>query len=358
MERNHNRWPTVSIILINFNGIKYTKPCIESLRKLDYPRSQVEIIVVDNGSTKDRSIEILEKMNDIKLIKCSKNMGFAKANNIGVENSTGEYIAILNNDTFVDRKWLKSLVKALQRDSNIGVVMSKIYNKYEKAKYWFDGYGTLTLGGFFAWNRRVSKETKENVELFFASGCSLLYKKDLVDKPFDDDYFIYAEDTYLSWLARLKGYTIKMVPSSIVYHEGGAVTKDITEMSNFFTYLGERNRIINYLIFFSLGNLVRVFPIMIATVFFSNVYDVKRAHIRLKSYFWILIHLLRILKKRRFAQSKRKIGDKEIIKAMSYKLFEEEQVKNKIFKAVIVFLNKASYSYCKLVGLKTAEMAN
>ena len=94
--------PFVSIILVNFNGLRYTIPCIESLNKMEY--SQYELIVVDNGS-KDGSLEALRKRHDIILIEAGSNVGFAKANNFGAARSSkkAEYIVLLNNDTIVEK---------------------------------------------------------------------------------------------------------------------------------------------------------------------------------------------------------------------------------------------------------------
>ena len=233
----------VSIIILNYNGKKYIEECITSVKKQDYPN--FEIIVVDNMST-DGSCEMCDQMKDILYFKTDKNLGFAGGNNFGVQFATGDYIALLNNDTKVDKKWLSELVKALESDEKIGIVMSKIYNKYGASEYQFDGYGTSTLMQYFAWNKKIDKDTLELVDTFYAGGCSLIYKKELIDLPFDDDYFLYSEDVYLSWYTRLKGLTIKVAPKSLVWHEGGAASKNI---GNLIAYYGERNRIMNILCF-------------------------------------------------------------------------------------------------------------
>ena len=328
--------PFVSIILVNFNGLRYTIPCIESLNKMEY--SQYELIVVDNGS-KDGSLEALRKRHDIILIEAGSNVGFAKANNFGAARSSkkAEYIVLLNNDTIVTPPWLRELIAPFKNDKTLGAVMAKIHNKYEKNEYRFEGYGTMTALGYFSYaGLRNEKITDKDLpELFYASGCTLAYPKKLVSKPFDDDYFIYAEDTYCSWLLRLQGYHIRLVPKSIVYHEGSAVVKDFRQMSAFFTYLGERNRIMNMMIFYSWWSQIRLLPLgLIAAA----------------------LNPLVIGKKRRYVQRFRKISDRQIFKYMSYKLFEEEHVSSGLFKKMLQALNSFAYGYCKLMGIKTKEM--
>ena len=342
----------VSVILINFNGKKYTFDCIESLKKISF--KDFEIIVVDNGS-KDGSLEQLRIVEGIRLIEAGQNIGFAAANNLGALHAKGIYVALLNNDTLVEKQWLTSLVNIMDHDQKLGVVMSKIYSKYHERDYVFDGYGTLTLLGFFSWNRKISKNTKKPVDLFFASGCSLLYRKQLVKQPFDDDYFIYAEDTYLSWLLRLKCYQVKMIPGSVVYHEGGAVVKNVKEMGPFFAYLGERNRIMNMLIFYEGETMIKLLPLFAFSLVFNLLYNLKRCGSYLKSYAWLLTHISRIIKKRSVIQKLRKVSDEKLTVFMSSKLFEQEQIKNPILKSIVEFLNALSLAYCKLVNIKTIE---
>lgn len=349
--------PFVSIILVNFNGIKYTEECIRSLRKMDY--KNYEVIVVDNGSI-DNSLEKLRKMKDLKLIEEKTNVGFAKANNIGVANASkkADFIAILNNDTFVEKNWLKEVIAPFNADPTLGAVMPLIFNKYHKNEYVYEGYGTMTTLGFFSFAGLKGEPITENdlPEEFFASGCALVYPKKLSNKPFDDDYFIYAEDTYFCWLLRLQGFHIKSVPKAKIYHEGGAVTKDFRKMGEFFTYLGERNRILNMLIFYKWFSLLRLFPPFLFTVLLNNVYDPKNILVRLKSYAWILFHPIKILQKRHHIQKQRKVSDKEIFKYMSFKLFEEENLSSKFFQIFLKTCNKLVYYYYKLVGIKTKEM--
>ncbi len=346
--------PKVSVIVLNWNGIKYTMPCIESLRKQSY--RDFEIIVVDNGSTKDSSVERLKKIRGIKLVLNSANLGFAGGNNSGVRASSATtYIALLNNDAVVPKDWLKEMVACMDRNAELGEAMSKVYNRYSERDYHFGSYGTTTHLLFLAlYDFPVSE--KNYVPIFSASGGAMIYRRELVEIPFDSDYFIYHEDGYLGWLLRLKGYKVGVAPKAIVYHEGEATIKDVRGMSNFFTYLGERNRLMNIFIFYSPFTLLRLLPLLALTALFTNIYDVRRLPLRFKSYIWLLLNFPKVLSKRFRIQRQRKVPDSKITPFLSAKLFEESHFKSGKVKAIVRILNKLSVAYCRILFIKSVEL--
>src|SRR6185436_16987678 len=108
----------ISVIIPNWNGKKFLKGCLDSLLESSY--AQVEIVIVDNGSH-DGSVEFLESFYpQVRLVKFSHNTGFAPAVNAGIRCSKGEYVALLNNDTVVERSWLSEMLKALREHPEIG----------------------------------------------------------------------------------------------------------------------------------------------------------------------------------------------------------------------------------------------
>jgi len=315
--------------------------------------------VVDNGSTKDNSVKVLKKIPGIKLVLNKANLGFAEGCNVGVRNSSAsKYISLLNNDTEVDKDWLKYLVEALDSNPSLGQVMSKFYTKYSTNDFRFDHYGTATLLQFNAEYDNVDVKTKLFIPCFGASGGAQLFRRSLCKVPFDKDYFIYHEDAYFSWLVRLKGYKIATVPKSVLNHEGEATTKKFSEMNNLFVYLGERNRIMNLLLFYSASSLLKIFPLFIITTSILNLYEYKKLPMRLKSYFWLVTHIPKILNKRRFVQKQRTVADSEIIKWMLCKLFGPQQISNKYATRLVSILNKIAFVYCYLIGLRTIEFTD
>ncbi len=339
----------VSVILINYENVKYTVPCIEELRKQSY--SDFEIIVVDNGS-KGNDADVLEKVKGIRLIRENKNHGFAGGNNIGVKSANGKYIALLNNDTLVEKDWLKELVKAIESNRDVGIVGSKAYNKYDKSDYSFTGYGTTTVFGLQA-NIDVDKDIKEAFPVFAVSGGSMLFRKVEVGEPFDEDYFIYSEDAALCWRLRLKGKNALMVPRSIFFHEGEIVIKSHKGLSNFFWYLGERNRLLNFFLCYSPRSILLLLPPLCLLELSILLGYPSKSFYKLKGYGWLLIHFKLLLKKRKVIQRQRKVGDKEVIQYMSTKIIEETKFENSALRFCALLLNKINKKYCSFFGYKT-----
>lgn len=124
--------PYVSIVIPNYNGAHYLPACLEALRAQTYPADRFEVIVSDNGST-DASIELLRTQYPwVKVIENGRNLGFAKASNVGIMASQGDYVALLNNDTQADPKWLLSLVEVAENDVRIGACTSKVLLLYDR----------------------------------------------------------------------------------------------------------------------------------------------------------------------------------------------------------------------------------
>ncbi|MBI2664060.1 glycosyltransferase family 2 protein [Candidatus Woesearchaeota archaeon] len=345
--------PRVSVVVLNWNGIKYTLKCIDSLKKQSF--KNFEIIIVDNGSAKDNSVELLKKVKGIRLVLNEKNLGFAGGHNVGAKHSAAtDYIAILNNDTTVSGNWLRELVAAMDKHPELGEAESKILNKYYEREYRFDYYGTPTHLLFLTEYDFKVDESKY-VPMFSTSGAAMIYRKKLVEQPFDSDYFMYHEDSYLGWLLRLKGYGAAVIPSAEVYHEGEATIKSVKGMSSFFTYLGERNRITNLFIFYSPVTLIKLIPLLLLTTVFINLYDFKKIPVRLKSYLWLLFHIPKIMSKRSKIQAQRKVPDSKITLFMSAKLFEVKYFSNPAAKIIATALNSFSFIYCRLLGIKSVE---
>jgi len=120
-------YPSVSIIVLNFNGLAFLEPCLSSLEQLDYPEGRFEVILVDNASTDSSVAFVRKRFPWVRIIQNDRNLGFAGGNNVGIRVSKGEYIALLNNDTKVERDWLIELVKGCEADRAIGACTSKIW---------------------------------------------------------------------------------------------------------------------------------------------------------------------------------------------------------------------------------------
>jgi len=349
----------VSIIILNYKQKELTVNCVKSVLSQNY--KDFEIILVDNAS-KDGSVESLRKEfghnPKIKIIESRENTGYTGGNNLGYKYAKGKYIAVLNNDTIVDKKWLVELITALESKKNIAMATSQCLNTpsfdnlYKKIKIiqkkplW-----TTTILGYPS-NRKI--KSKEPVSTFAVHGGSFIYKKNIVGVPFDPDYFIYAEETKLSWLTRLRGYEIVIAPKSYFFHLGNVVRKKDFKINKYFTFLGERNKIINFLTFYSIKNLIKLSPLILLGTIFINFSELRKIPYRFKSYLWILFHLGWISKKRREAQKKRRVKDDDIIKNMSCKFYDDYFFSG-VAKYLFKILNFLFCIYCRIMLIKTIE---
>ncbi|HAP35973.1 MAG TPA: hypothetical protein DCQ28_08550, partial [Bacteroidetes bacterium] len=121
------------------------------------------------------------------IIKSNKNLGFAGGNNLGVKNAKGELIVLLNNDTVVHQGWLQGLANAITNE-NVAAASSLIKTEGIPDKY-YEKNGSINFLG-----HNIMRIFDEPTDIFFAGGASMIFKKDIIGVPFDEDYFVYGED--------------------------------------------------------------------------------------------------------------------------------------------------------------------
>ncbi len=203
-----------SIIIVNWNGQKYLKNCLEAV--YNQTCSNFDVILVDNGS-EDNSVEFVKSnFPETKIINLKTNTGYARGNNYGIKeslkNKNIEYIVLLNNDTIVNNNWLEELIKTAKKDKKIGMVSSKAL--FSDGQVQTIGlslekniHGSKEGGISIGYNEDSDKFNKE-IEIFAPSGVSALYKREAIEKIglFDEDYFCYAEDLDFGIRTRLAGY--------------------------------------------------------------------------------------------------------------------------------------------------------
>lgn len=312
--------PEVSVIILNWNQHPYTVDCVNSVLKQE---GDFEVIVVDNGST-DESVEIFKKefgKNErVKIIEAGKNLGYAGGNNLAVKHAKGEFIVILNNDTTVEKDWLKELLEPMKRDSNIGAISSlEIRNGKRVDLDLYKNYD-LRMNVPFQYGVKVKKEKPlKDVELIDTNGvrgCSFIYRKELANPPFDDDYFIYGEDTKLSFILKIQGHTLKLATKSVVNHFHNVTQKTNKEFRKRAIYLNERNMLLNALTFFGTVTTLKAIPVILAYVLVSNIMNPLKIPYKLKAYLYLLGNIPKIIRKRMEIARIKKVGDDEIIGTM------------------------------------------
>ena len=250
----------VSIVIPNLNGQKYLGDCIDALYRIDFPREDYEIIVVDNASTDNSCAFICSTYPDVILIQAEKNLGFARGCNAGIKNSSGEYIVLLNNDTVVDVNWLKELVVVADSDTEAAIVGSKLLfkenpNQIQNATSFLTDRGD---GGDLGAHLPDEGQYDTTREAMAVCGASMLIKRTLIEDigALDEDYFAYYEDMDLCYRTRLYGKKIVFASKSIVCHVHAATSG---EWSPIFTFLVLRNKLLFHLKNSNLIFLLKVF---------------------------------------------------------------------------------------------------
>src|SRR5262245_46193645 len=211
--------PSVSVLVLNRNGREHLKACLSSLLALEYPVDRLAIQVIDNASTDDSIALVREHFPSVDVLPLESNLGFAEAYNVAVERASSEFVAILNNDTRVDRQWLAELTSAADRHSATAVA-SKILD-WTGDRIDFVG-GIVSFIGH-AWQvdfREPATRTYGEDELLFACGASALYNRSafLEAGGFDSDFFAYFEDVDLGWRLNLMGHKTVLAPRALTYH--------------------------------------------------------------------------------------------------------------------------------------------
>lgn len=233
--------PKVSLIIPNWNGRKLLPACLTSVFLQNF--SDFEVILVDNGS-KDTSVSYVRRnFPKVKLIKLAKNLGFAKAVNLGIEKSLAPFVALLNNDTKVDINWLKNLYKSILKDREVFAVASKIL-QYRRPNLIDSAGDKINIVGQAhpIGKGEQGKKFKKGRFVFGATGAASIFRKEILEKlgKFDEDFFFYFEDVDFALRAQIAGFKCWYQPSAVAYHLGGATA---SKLGNFIEYQRFRNTI-------------------------------------------------------------------------------------------------------------------
>lgn len=222
-----------TILIPNYNGIKYIDDCLESIA---LQSEKYQIVIVDNGSC-DGSAERIKELasttfkDRLQLIKLGENTGFCHAVNVGLEfigkEYKSEFVFLLNNDTTVEADTIANLEKCMDSDKKIFSVQSRILTM--KDKNIIDDCGDLycSLGWAYARGKGESADSyPKRDDVFACCGAAVMYRMELLDEVgmFDDNHFAYLEDIDIGYRARIKGYRNVYEPSSVIYHAGSATS--------------------------------------------------------------------------------------------------------------------------------------
>lgn len=310
----------VSIIIPTYNGLIFLKKCIPLILKQTY--RNVEIIIVDNASTDDSKNYIKNNYSKVRVIENKENIGFGKANNLGVKKAQGEIIFFLNNDTLLGKDTLEKLL-TFKANNNLNILGPKILN-YDGKNIHGSNQISIDYTGYIGYAKKT----------FFIDGCALMIsKKDFESLGgFDEKYFMYSEDIDLCWRAHLYGMKIEVCEDAIVKHFGGGTggytqyDKNVQRVIPLIRwYEVGKNNLRNLLKNYSLINLLWVIPLFILQslgecLVYLITGNLEAGRVVLKAYLWNLANIGDTLNERKIVQKKRIIGDLQIISMMSFGL--------------------------------------
>jgi len=308
----------ISVIIVNYNGKKWLKKCFDSLYAQTY--KNFEIIFVDNASEDDSVEFVKNNFPEVIVIKNKKNLGFATGNNIGVKKAKGEYIFILNNDTFLARDCLVKLIESFDEIPNLGSVQPKIVlmknpNKLDACgAYWTD----FSFLYHYGYGKKASLKKYNKPRPFFSNkGVAMMIRKDLINKIglFDDDFWCYYEETDFCNRVWLFGYECWYYPEALVYHVLGGT--NVRFQNAYVQFHNFKNKLLSFLKNFECKTLFKIIPVYLFLNFILSIAWLLQGKFKhflalYKAIGWNIINIRKTLKKRKIIQSFRKKTDKEI----------------------------------------------
>ncbi len=305
----------ISIIIVNWNGKKWLKKCLDSLTDQTY--KNFEVILVDNNSS-DESLDFVKQhYPHVITVKSDKNLGFAGGNNLGIKHSTGDLILLLNNDTWFERDFLNKYVfEFITSECDIAAPQSTEYEYPSYNKYFW----TIDLFGHPVY-QKIDEQKKQKV--FYLPGVCILFKRELYSTTggLDNNFFMYAEEVDWFWRLHLLRKKCFQINDVFIYHAGAGSTGSGIN-ANVFLWRNQNTLqmlIKNYKWF----NLLWILPTYILQnlfeiVFFIIIFKPKISLSYIRGWWFNLVHIRRILKERKCIQKNRQVGDVLIMSKMFF----------------------------------------
>lgn len=271
--------PSVSIIFPIFNGGKQPLECLMSISRLNYPKNKLEVIVVDNGSTDQSTVQIEKQFPKTILLKNKTNLGFAKAVNIGIRASSSDFILITNDDVIFDKNSLKNLATATSK--TIGALGGSVREK-----------NRVSLGyRMNHWTGAIYPVNKTEANIDWIPGCALLVPKKVIKRlgGLDECFSHFFEDVDLCLRIKLNGYKLVSIPEAKFFHKGSK-TADKNKPKKYYQWYKNKFR-------FILKNLpiYNILSILFLQLFLITPYRAiflgdSMFYLAIKGFFWNMLN--------------------------------------------------------------------
>ena len=312
----------VAVLILNWNGRKLLKQFLPSV--ILYSQD-ADVYVVDNASTDDSIAFLKSSYPKISIIQNQKNGGYAKGYNDALKHVEADVFCLLNSDVEVTKNWLEPIVETFQKESNSAIIQPKILDFKKKNHFEYAGAagGFIDKFGYPYCRGRIFNTIEEDrgqyegtADIFWASGACFFIKKDVFYElnGFDEHFFAHMEEIDLCWRAKNKGFDIKYVGASKVYHVGGATLKNSSSKKTFLNFRNSLFALTKNANGFILGKIiVRLILDGVAAAKFLVELKPKHSLAILKAHFSYYQQLPRVLAQRKSIKHKNKYNNKTSI---------------------------------------------
>ncbi|MCW3974818.1 MAG: glycosyltransferase [Candidatus Bathyarchaeota archaeon] len=343
--------PKVSIMVINYNGLKWLDKCLSSIVKTNYPN--FDVYLLDNCSI-DNSVDYVKANYPwVKVIRYKMNLGFGAACNRAIGMVDAEYIFLLNNDTeILDSNWIENSIKVAIKDETIAAIACKMVSMKDHSK--LDSVGGM---GIPFWRGFVDIGLGEldqgqydhrDFEPFSICGGATLLKRDIVMAlgGFDEKFFMYFEDADFSWRLKLMKYKIKYAPDVRIAHYRSG-TSGIMTFKAWRLFLCHRNLLRAILkncstsLYWALKNYL-LFSLIIIAGF--GILEPEKSIAIIKAIIWNLFQFKDTYAQRLRIQTCRIQNEEEILKSMYLRIKRYQPVKLAKLRDIINILFEHSQS--------------
>lgn len=240
--------PDFSIIIVTWNALHHLQRFLPSVVRHSLDQSgKVEIIIADNASEDNSIAWVREAFPDVRVLRMEKNLGYCGGNNRAARQARGRNLLFLNNDVEVTPGWLNPLLQELDSRPDIAAVQPKLRSFTDQEFFDYSGAAGGLLdslaypfcrGRLFDSLEQDTGQYNRACDIAWASGAALAIRRDLFlqSEGFDEQFEFHMEEIDLCWQLWNKGYRIRFVPDSIVYHLGGGSMPVGSSRKMFYNY--------------------------------------------------------------------------------------------------------------------------
>jgi hypothetical protein len=313
----------IAVVILNWNGAELLQ---QFLPKIVRYSAGADVYVADNAST-DHSLSILQThFPEVKIIKNKDNYGFAKGYNEALKLVDADVYALVNSDIEVTPNWLQPIIETFTLEEETAIMQPKILDFKDRHKFEYAGAAGGFIDAFgYPFCRGRIFETIENdlgqyndtVELFWASGACFFIRSEVYHhlKGFDNSFFAHQEEIDLCWRAFNKGYITKYIPTSVVYHVGGATLQQGNPKKTFLNFRNSLLMLTKNLPSTKLFSRLVIRMILDGLAGVQFIVQGKPKHFTaiVKAHYSFYLNFLSVYKKREATQKKNYFKTKSII---------------------------------------------